>query len=345
MSVAKAFPLLLFLVVLSAVIGCQQGDLFQEIKPSFFYWKTSLSLSEAEKSYLHQLNCRHLYVKIADIGLESGTDEIIPYSQLQVSAPFEMPGIELAGAVFITNEVFSKIDGAQSKWLADKIAGLFEQVKAKLPNHAPLELQIDCDWTGSTQKAYFQFLQELKTLLGDSICLSATIRLHQYKFPQKTGVPPVDRGMLMFYNTGDIEQTEEENSILSLRDARKYVEGAPQKYPLALDLALPVFGWSLVYRNGELWKILPGEPDSLPPGILERGTFVNGHYLRPGDLIRREQISPELLKDAARLAASIDLAADARLAFFQLDQLALRNYPAPLIKEVCHIADSIRARK
>lgn len=42
------------------------------------------------------------------------------------------------------------------------------------------EIQIDCDWTASTQEAYFEFLHYLKEKAKDKqIQLSATIRLHQ----------------------------------------------------------------------------------------------------------------------------------------------------------------------
>ena len=64
------------------------------------------------------------------------------------------------------------------------------------------EIQIDCDWTASTQEAYFEFLHYLKEKAKDKqIQLSATIRLHQLSMTP----PPVDRGILMMYNTGDVK--------------------------------------------------------------------------------------------------------------------------------------------
>src|SRR5690606_32452956 len=160
--------------------------------------------------------------------------------------------------------------------------------------------------------AFFLFLKKIKERLPAGVRLSATIRLHQYKFPDKTGVPPVERGMLMFYNTGDIENPEAGNSIFQTDDARKYLVGAPENYPLPLDLALPVFSWALVFRDGELWKIIPEMPDheladtmrfeairnpqsvirNLPSIFrIRKGTFIAGHYLRPGDLLKVEAIS------------------------------------------------------
>ena len=139
--------------------------------------------------------------------------------------------------------------------------------------------------------------------------------------------------------------TGERNGTINPEDARKYLLGAPKNYPLPLDLALPAFSWTLVYRDDELWKIIPGEHAEIPMGILEKGTFLAGHYLRPGDLLRRETISADLLKKAAQLSAAADLADDATLAFFHLDAATMQHYPVQLIDAVCQTADSIRAKK
>jgi hypothetical protein len=204
------------------------------------------------------------------------------------------------------------------------------------------EFQVDCDWTQGTREAFFRLLEKIRGHLPHGVLLSATIRLHQYKFPDQTGVPPTDRGMLMLYNTGDIDAPDETNSIFKPEDAKKYLKGAPATYPLPLDVALPAFSWTLVFRDGELWKILPGHDDHLPTGILERGTFQNGHYLRPGDFLRQEVVSPELLRESALLAAGASLADDATIAFFHLDNHTPRAFPAPLIRSVCQLADSVR---
>ena len=48
--------------------------------------------------------------------------------------------------------------------------------------------------------------------------MSATIRLHQVKYRADTGVPPVDRGMLMAYNLLPPDQAGERSSILDNRE-------------------------------------------------------------------------------------------------------------------------------
>ena len=78
--------------------------------------------------------------------------------------------------------------------------------------------------------------------------LSATIRLHQVKYYKQAGIPPVDRGMLMFYNMGKLNALTAENSIYNSNDAAGYIETVDD-YPLKLDLALPAFSWAVHFRN------------------------------------------------------------------------------------------------
>jgi len=313
------------------------------VTPAFYHWQTTLALFPAERSYLDSLGCKKLYIKVLDVGRDALSGEIQPYSLLEIADTTGISNFEIVPTVFITNEVFKNISEEKIEWLAGKVAvGL--RLEAR-------EVQFDCDWTPSTRDAFFLFLKKIKKHLPKQTRLSATIRLHQYKFPDKTGVPPVERGMLMFYNTGDIEHLETNNSIFQTADAEKYIIGTPKNYPLPLDLALPVFSWALIYRDGELWKIISEMPENelvdsarfqkiqnhSGSFVIQKGTFISGHYLRPGDLLRMETISPELLREAARLAAQADLANDATVAFFHLDTLATHRYPVQLLDSVCRM--------
>ena len=315
------------------------------VVPAFYYWQTSLSLPNAQRQYLRETACKKLYVKILDVGLEDGSGAIIPYAQLETTDTSGIEDFSIVPVVFITNAVFYHISKEKTAELATEIASAWQRIAAKAHFNPVQEFQIDCDWTAGTRAAFFAFLETLRAQLPAPIHLSATIRLHQYKFPDQTGVPPVDRGMLMCYNTGDVDNFETKNSIFDPNDAQKYLLGGSGHYPLPLDLALPVFSWTLVYRDETLWKIIPGENAQIPSGILEKGTFLAGHYLRPGDLLRRESVSPKLLYEAAQLAANADLADDATLAFFHLDNATLLDYPVQLIDSVCHITDAIRSKK
>jgi len=173
------------------------------------------------------------------------------------------------------------------------------------------EVQFDCDWTNTTRDAYFAFLKKSRELFKD-VLVSSTVRLYQYKYPGKAGVPPVSRGMLMCYNAGDVTDIQEQNSIFNKSTIESYLDA--DDYPVPLDYALPLFQWALVYQQGKLRKIVPVEDIEAYAANLKatqdqqqytvETDFVLGYtassiYLRRGDLIRIE--TPNLT-DVAQIA-------------------------------------------
>ncbi len=286
---------------------------------AFFHWKNRLALTPAEVALLDSVGCRVLYVKFLDIVREAG-GPIRPYALLQVVDTAGLSGRQIVPCVFLTNSVFVGLSAVEVEALAQKVALALADVGRQFPEPIFSEVQLDCDWTGRTRQPFFLFIKKLRPLLPPRTHLSATIRLHQYKFPNRTGVPPVERGLLMLYNTGDIQSLEEDNSIFSSKDALRYIEGAPVRYPLPLDVALPAFGWTLVYRDGHLWKIGP-EGYKPPPYDGEQ-------------CVRTEVADTTLLRQAARAAARVRLAPDGRVAFFRLDSTAVRRYNADFLREI-----------
>ncbi len=287
---------------------------------AFFHWKNRLSLGPEEVALLDSTECRTLYVKFLDVA--RGADGVVrPYALLDVRDTSGLGGRQIIPCVFLTNSVFEGLSADSAAWLAERVTMAVEGVGRQLGRADFSEVQFDCDWTARTRAVFFSFLRKMRSLLPAHTRLSATIRLHQYKHPRRTGVPPVDRGLLMLYNTGDIESPDEEHSIFHTRDALRYVEGAPTTYPLPLDVALPTFSWTLIYRDGRLWKIAP-EGYAPPP--------------YEGDQrIRTEIVDTALLRRAAQVAARLPLAPDGRVAFFRLDGATARRYPATLLKDIC----------
>ena len=327
-----------------ALFSCQAPK--QPVQPAFFHWQNRLALAPSETALLDSLQCRTLYVKFLDIAKDA--DGVIrPYSLLAVGDTAGLAGRTIAPCVFITNNVFQQISEEKLDWLAQKTATAIADIMEQFPhsttqplNHST-EIQFDCDWTESTRAAFFSFLKKTRPLLPSGTRLSATIRLHQYKFPDRTGVPPADRGLLMLYNTGDIHDPDEPNSIFQTEAAEKYLYGAPPEYPLPLDVALPAFSWALIYRDGELWKIVPRLEQPTQNSKLK--TQNPGlPLLRPDDLVRYETVDTSLLRQAATLAACIRLAPDARVAFFHLDTSTVRRYPAGFLLSLCKTIDRSR---
>jgi hypothetical protein len=310
--------------------------------PAFYYWKTTFALSSTERRYLDSLDCRRLYVKFLDVGRGDETGgEIRPLALLRVRDTTGLGGRAVVPCVFLTNSVFAGITSGQLDWLAGRTALALRSVGRQFPDSIFTEYQFDCDWTPSTRAAYFSFLGKVRAALPPGARLSATIRLHQYKFPRETGVPPVDRGMLMFYNTGRVDDPGEENSIFEAAEAEKYIDGAPPRYALPLDVALPVFSWAVVFRDGDFYRLLPGVGPALladtarfralparagENGEVRRSTFERSLFLRPGDRLRFEGLSPAELRTAAGLAGRASLRGAFSVAFFELDTAAIRRF-------------------
>jgi hypothetical protein len=210
------------------------------------------------------------------------------------------------------------------------------------------EVQFDCDWTAGTRAQYFAFLREAKKLFGDQR-ISSTIRLYQYKYPARAGVPPVDRGMLMCYNAGNIKDPGTVNSIFDRREVMSYLDGK-QVYPLPLDYALPVFEWALLYRGGKFEAILStaqrlreyGYQHYLKDVTDRHATvsedFTYGYtsqsiFVRQGDEIRFER--PDM-NDVAAVVAWLHehkQAGDAALTFYHLNHHDLTKY-APALENM-----------
>jgi len=314
---------------------------------AFYYWKTTLTATPEEMDFLNHSGINHLYIKLLDVGVNPTTRVIQPYSLLEISDTALLHGRQWTACLFITNEVFQAINEQQLTWLAERTAYALAGYVHKIPMPA-LAWQVDCDWTPTTRAAFFRYLTLLRSKMPPNTILSATIRLHQFKFPQQTGVPPVDRGMLMAYNTGHIERFDTANSIYHPNDADQYWTGSLKPYPLPIDLALPVFSWTLLYREQALHKIIHGIPegeladpnrfrlldstDDLRRFQVLRETFLEGHYLRPGDGVKTEAVHPIQLRQIVHRAATHPVG---RVAFFHLDPAVADRFPPALIKSLC----------
>ena len=183
-------------LLLHTFFACSKTER-RSVAPAFYAWKTTLRLSAAEQAYLDALQCQKLYIKFLDIGKNPASGEIEPRARLQIADTISLKGKTVIPTVFITNEVFLHQSPENTAWLASQIATTLLDVGADVKAKSAgtvlgfPEIQFDCDWTPSTQGAFFLFLQKIRPLLPNGILLSTTIRLHQYKFPQQTGVPPL----------------------------------------------------------------------------------------------------------------------------------------------------------
>ena len=261
---------------------------------NFYYWKQNFNLSETQDSLIKINNSRKIYCKYFDIINENGN--AIPISKIQFDST---PSIQIIPCVFIKNNVFLLNNTDE---LHNKVFNLINQIN-NLYNIQINEIQFDCDWTSKTRDKYFNFLNQIKQECKKRITISSTIRLHEYKYYQKTGVPPVDKITLMCYNMGDIMDVKEKNSIINLDILKQYLNGKV-KYPVEINIALPMYKWGLIYRLNELAfiinnideeKILNYSWNKKNNDIYETNDnfYFEKHYIYKDDILKIERSNIE----------------------------------------------------
>lgn len=240
--------MLLLLMVLTLVVGCR-NDVPKT--NAAYYWSTEFSLDDEKIAFMQKHNIRKLYVRYFDVVVDVD-GRPVPNATLRVCSSVPN-GVRVVPVVYIVNDCMR----GKNNGLAEKILKRILQMSETNDIGKVEEIQIDCDWTPSTHDAYFNFLNELRSLAREKgIILSATIRLHQLSETP----PPVDKGVLMMYNTGDFTQLTCSKPILDVKDALPYLRGL-KDYPLPLSAAYPIFGWNILFRGGKYVGIMHADDD------------------------------------------------------------------------------------
>ncbi|HRH69174.1 MAG TPA: hypothetical protein PLB89_06695 [Flavobacteriales bacterium] len=307
------FPaLVLAPVALVAFLPKETGPV---VVPGVFRWRNNAWLENGEERAITSNGVQRVYMKILDIDWNSAHGA---HPVSTVTVPYQWRGyghgdgywsdsVELVPCIYITNNTFLRIDDAEVKDLAGNLL-------RKLRMHCPAKVRgvmLDCDWSAKTRSKFFRLTRIMKDSLN--VPVTATIRLHQYAQPNKTGVPPADRGMLMPYNVGHITIPGGINSIFDRGTAGPYFMGR-EPYPLPLDIGLPAFSWGVQFRKSAFMGILQenqvneatraGLLSPGPPGALQVVKEDNDAMpsLHMGDEIRVESITPAVIDEVIALA-------------------------------------------
>jgi hypothetical protein len=322
--------LLIFLLV-----SCGKNE---QPQISFYYWKTILKFSKNENEILSKNAVQKLYVRYFDIGLHSDTKEPIPISPIRFQE--NVSNFNIVPVIFIQNKVMLQ-PNLDVESLAKKTISFVDQINAKNRIECN-EIQIDCDWTLSSKDNYLKFIERFKKLSHKK--LSATIRLHQVKYFRKTKIPNVDSGVLMYYNMGSIAP-DSLNSIYDQKIAEKYLKSL-KKYPLHLDIALPIYSWAVHIRNekviglrsklyvSELKKDKNFEQVSPIFFIVKHSNYKNGVFYEENDLLKIESISTDNLKQMANELNENLAQSPKEIIFYDLDQFNLKNYEKNIFEQV-----------
>ncbi|UKN01793.1 hypothetical protein K6119_18885 [Paracrocinitomix mangrovi] len=298
----RNFSIYIFLLFLFACQSGTKDTSDKEVERGFYHWKTEVDFSQNQIDFLEEINASVLYVKYFDLVWNG--EEVRPAAYVDFKTEVKQP---IVPTVFITTDVFQNIDSSEIRNIAIKT---HKTIYSLNPDGNEIdEIQFDCDWTPSIKDKYFLFLKEFQAIHQGQI--SATIRLYQYKYPDLSGVPPVDKGMLMYYNMGDFKSYSETNSILNNEIGKQYLGFGT--YPIKLDVGLPNFKWSLLFREGEFFQICPDFTENQLKNndlfmqkmentyIFKADTVLFNTYFRFGDELRFENCDQEELIKAANL--------------------------------------------
>lgn len=245
----KKYYLIISLLIFITLLSCTgTASLKSEESNSIYYWRTTFSLNDGEKDFLREHDVKKIYMRFFDVEREytaQNGEDVTPEATIRFNDTVPA-GVEIIPTVYITTSAVEKMQTKEDEY-AEKI---FKRITAicKQNNIVFNEIQLDCDWTKGTRKPFFRLCEAMKERMDSTQTLSSTIRLHQLT----QSPPPVDKGVLMVYNTGKLMEMTSDNSIFSRKDIEPYLrDNRLARYPLALDVAYPTYGWSVVFHPGE----------------------------------------------------------------------------------------------
>ena len=332
---------------------------------SFYFWRTVFNLDSLERGTLRANGVHTLYIRYFDVDWAATDTAPVPLAPIRFdTAPVSYRVIPV---VYIRERVFEKLPPDQVSSFAAKVYALVSRIDSSAAATGPgtssalqpgplrpQEIQFDCDWTEGTRAEYFAFLRAYRGLSRQ--ILSATIRLHQVKFPGRTGIPPVDSGVLMYYNIGNIDGGDN-RSIYEKRIADRYMPALPA-YPLPLDVALPIFSWGIQIRENKAIRLLDnmnaglfaGDTNFTLPGgnrvaadrarsggnrfTAVHACFKEGYYFREGDQVKIESVPRADLREMVRSVNRYSNHRVGNLIFYDLDSNNLSQYDNDVFKEI-----------
>ncbi len=326
---------IVFLGLLSAFLfSCKNEHKIEQVERAFYYWKSDpWSFSEGEDSIRKKVEATKIYIKFFEVDYHEEMGNY-PVSKTRMSI-YGDAQFNYVPTVYIKNSVFLHSDKENLDILADNVNFLIRKYcKERFENlPEPTEFQMDCDWTLKSKDNYFYFLKKLKSISKKQI--SCTLRLYPYKYRTKMGIPPVDKATLMCYNLMNPLENQNKNSILDLDELEDYLN-VDAKYPIHLDVALPLYSWMQVYQNERFSEVIYSDNKKIKSVLKEvkplwfdvtKDTVIGELYLRVGDKVKFEEINVKKIKGAIKiLKENIDFDSNTTVSFFHLDDQQLSNF-------------------
>ncbi|WCM41465.1 hypothetical protein MG290_10955 [Flavobacterium sp. CBA20B-1] len=299
----------IFFWVLVLFISCNEK---RQVERAFYYWRNDAGY-DIDFEKVNKLDAKKIYFKFFEVDY-SETVGNFPYSKNRPSLGSRVTedSLTVVPTIFIKNEIYQYNTEKDLDKLADNIVFLVDKYFKESFNEKPdinfNEIQIDCDWTKSTKDKYFYLLKQIKTKSKKTV--SCTLRLYPYAYPNIMGVPPVDKVTLMCYNLIKPLEEKSKNAILDTNELEKYLKNK-KEYPLHTDIALPIFGWTQLYKNNRFAGLIDINEESVAKFAkktepmwyeITKDTVLNyDTYFRKGDQVKCETVTLEQLNNTADL--------------------------------------------
>lgn len=231
-----------FAILLAALLAACSGGPGDTIR-AVYHWKTTYNPTQYELQWLRDHRVTRLYLRVFDVDVhETETAAPIATTRFRQTLP---EGMEIVPVVYITNEAMERMARWEREGIGRKIADRVIRM-AECNGFELKEMQVDCDWSGRTEEAFYDFCKRLHEYLNEKgIRLSSTVRLHQVG--SKLDELEVDDRVLMMYNTGRLRSRETRNSILDYKDAEPYLLRLTAARMATMGVAWPVFGWGVAF--------------------------------------------------------------------------------------------------
>ena len=271
-------------IIFAALLSCNQP--IKDIKFSLYYWKNNAHLTEEQKHIMNNSSIENIYLKICDFKWSEKTKKIETPSISNIIESNK----NIKPVFFIENKVFEVKSGKEFYDFFQKKIKDFHYLK-DIKN-----IQIDCDWTIETKDHYFSFLKYLKQ---NGYHTEVTLRLHQIKHTEITGIPDVESGVLMIYNLTSPRIFNQKNSIYNANLAHAYLNGYINKYPLKIKAALPAFSWGVHFQHENIQRLISNttfedynreELDEIKPNLFKSNKpfYFKNIPINKRDIIRYE---------------------------------------------------------
>ena len=312
-------PILLFFLLMASMCACGRtsachdadGDTSDSTagtahieKRSVYYWKTVLRLGSAERHFLRRHDIGRIYMRLFDVCADPYAavpeDKAAPNASIRIDDTDyhflndSLNHIEVVPVVYITLDALKAMKNHEGMLASNIVTRVRNMASYNGLPHVG-EMQLDCDWTASTEQSFFTLCDSVRAAIlknGLNWELSSTIRLHQLA----RKVPPVDRGVLMVYNTGSFNDPDAVNSIIDPADVEPYMKYLPD-YKLHLDVAYPTYSWQLLFHDRKFAGLTGGLNLADSTRFAQRGsnTYValrdipyNDRVICRGDMVRQE---------------------------------------------------------